>query len=223
MCISTTLRLSPAEARTILPGLRRITSAHRLWEMCGVPPFAHPKVLCHEQNLDRCACDDSHMATLQGGLTKVGNLSIPGPMGLDPFELAACMFGARVTATLLRHGHLRPWPLYDKGATKRLLAKLERCRKRAKRAFIRAHEQAAVHVVASPAGREIEPAHSARLFKEGASRRIGLLWAPHSQFPCSRRPTRGGEKGSKNSGFWAVDLVSGSAECAERKPFGTGG
>ncbi|MFB3924267.1 MAG: hypothetical protein ACE145_21305 [Terriglobia bacterium] len=49
----------------------------------------------------------------------------------------------RVTTKLVRHRHIRSWLLNHGAAAGRLLRKLERIRKRAKRAFVRVHGQAA--------------------------------------------------------------------------------
>ena len=60
-------------------------------------------------------------------------------LGLDAFEIAACILGARVGELASRHGHFKPCPPNCEVRTVRLLKKLERLRKRAKRAYIRIH------------------------------------------------------------------------------------
>ena len=62
---------------------------------------------------------------------------------LDPLELAACALGARITEMQVRHGHVEAWLPDHKIASEKLLARLERLRKRAKRACIRARGHAA--------------------------------------------------------------------------------
>jgi hypothetical protein len=61
---------------------------------------------------------------------------------LDAFEIAACMLGARVGEMVCRHGHFKPCPPKYKLLTDRLLTKLERLRKRGRRAYIRIYGEA---------------------------------------------------------------------------------
>src|SRR5207249_7179202 len=62
---------------------------------------------------------------------------------LDPFGLAACALSVRVTDMMVRHGHIETWLPNHEAASRKLLANLERRRKRAKRAYISVRGHAA--------------------------------------------------------------------------------
>jgi hypothetical protein len=65
---------------------------------------------------------------------------VPGAtkrLHMDVLELAACMLGVRTTQVRVRHGHMQAWLPDHRAATRALLRKLERLRKRAKRRYIR--------------------------------------------------------------------------------------
>ncbi len=56
-------------------------------------------------------------------------------MRLDCYQLAACMVAARHVRVMIRHGHLQPWLKDHDKSTDRLVEKLERYRRRARRLY----------------------------------------------------------------------------------------
>jgi len=61
----------------------------------------------------------------------------------DVFEIATLILSARATQAAVRHRHIKSWLPNHQPVAQRLLSKLERYRRRAKRAYIRAHGESA--------------------------------------------------------------------------------
>ena len=135
---STSQRLSRAEAKLIRVGLKQIVAAHKFYERHGQTPGMHLRALYPGPRPDGGEFNQHHMSVLRRALVKLEAVSgAPKRLQMDSFELAACALGVRVTARQVQHGHLKAWRADHKAATQKLLTKLERYRKRAKRAFIR--------------------------------------------------------------------------------------
>ena len=138
MNVLTALRFSCAEAKLARVGLKQIVAAHKFYERHGQTPGMHLNSLYPGPRPDGGKYNQQDMSVLRRALIKLEAVSGGSKrLQMDPFELAACALGARVTATQVQHGHLKAWRVDHKAATKKLLAKLERYRKQGKRAFIR--------------------------------------------------------------------------------------
>lgn len=142
---TSSFRLTRDEAMLIRPGLFRIVVAHRKWQDAGrdmIPPGSVTPLPAPKDAGRYCAQHQAiilHVAVIATNSFKVRSRRLR----MNAFELAACILGVRATELMCRHGHLTPCPAGYKVRAQRLLKKLERLRKRAKRAYIRAHGPAA--------------------------------------------------------------------------------
>ena len=128
---TTSFRLSRAEAKLIRIGLLRATSGHCLWNARG-------RIDEGEYSAEHLAIVLRVIVTATGSFPTTGCFTAESRrVRLDPFELAACLLAVPTAEMMVRHGHTQAWLPNHKDATRRLLVKLERLRKRAKRAFIR--------------------------------------------------------------------------------------
>ncbi len=125
------LRLRDFQLGAIRPGLQLIVARLRYYEKSGGLPYQRP------QSFSQLAHDsgtyDADLALLLESLARkiaVGRKS--RRLRLNAFELAACILGARITRQQAQHGHIE-----CQGASaqrcRRLVALLEKYRKRAKR------------------------------------------------------------------------------------------
>ncbi len=136
--VTTSLRLSRAEVNLICPGLRRILAAHAAWDREGKAPFSFERLIYSAIRDDEGQYSPADMDTIRRVLEKLAD----GPgetkrFHLDAFELAAASLGVRATEKMSRHRHIQGSFPNHQAAARRLLSKLERHRKRAKRSFIR--------------------------------------------------------------------------------------
>ena len=139
--ITTPLRLSASEIRLIIPGLSRICANRFNWNGLEKSHWSTSE----RRASRRPAFDDQPPAAIPALLkwklsAKVAKTS---RLHLDAFELAAGILTVRVTNRLVCHRHIWGWFPNHKATTRRVLNKLGRLRKRAKRAFIRTHGHAA--------------------------------------------------------------------------------
>src|SRR5205809_3814424 len=141
--ITTSLRLSRREAKLIRIGLFSITNGNKLWQARGSPSYSPARMLFQASRKDEGEYREEHLATVSRLAAKATFTSQSRRLRLDPFELSACILGVRVTEMLVRHGHIETWLPNHTGASRKLLARLERLRRRAKRAFIRVRGHAA--------------------------------------------------------------------------------
>ena len=141
--ITTSLRLSCREAKIIRIGLFSIANGHELWRARGSPPYSPARMLFQRCRVDEGEYSAEDLATVSRVAATATFTSQSRRLRLDPLELAACAFGARVTEMQVRHGHIEAWLPNHTGASRKLLAKLERLRRRAKGAYIRVRGQAA--------------------------------------------------------------------------------
>ncbi len=143
--IATSLRITRDEAMLIRPGLFRIVIAHRKWKERGaslVPPA--PLGPDPNQRNDGKYSAGYQMGILHAAVVATNSFKARSRrLRLDAFELPACILGVRATEMMCRHGHITPVPPQHTERTRRLLNKLERLRKRAKRAYIRAYGRVA--------------------------------------------------------------------------------
>ncbi len=141
----TPLRLARNEAKLIRPGLLRLIAAHHNWQDHGASPISPARSISIPHLIDEgrfsmeCQATVLHVAVVATNNFKVQSRRLR----LDPIELAACILGVRTTEMMARHGHLEPRPVRCRVRCRRLPRKLERIRKRAKRAYIGVHGQAA--------------------------------------------------------------------------------
>ncbi len=141
----TPLRLARDEAKLIRPDLLRLVAAHRNWQDHGASPVSAARSISIPHLIDEgefsaeCQATVLHVAVVATHSFKAQSRRLR----LDPFELAACILGVRATEMMARHGHLEPRPVRYQVRCHRLLKKLARFRKRAKRAYIRVHGKAA--------------------------------------------------------------------------------
>jgi len=142
---TTSFRLARDEARLIRPGLLRLIIAHRHWQDRGaslVSPASYisiPQLMDEGEFSQQCQATVFHVAVIATNSFKAQSRRLR----LDSFELAAGILCVRVTEMMARHGHLEPRPSRYKVRCRHLLKKLERLRKRAKRAYIRVQGQRA--------------------------------------------------------------------------------
>lgn len=137
---ATLVQLSPAEARLIRTGLLQISIEFANWEMNGVTHHTHPKAQFREWGFDRGAFDSENMTSVRSALSMLARANKrSNVLEMNAIELAACILGARVTQTAVRHGHIEPWRRDHMAATDKLLRKLETLRKRAKRRYMAVH------------------------------------------------------------------------------------
>ena len=141
--VTTSLRLSCREATIIRIGLFSIANGHELWRARGSPPYSPARMLFQRCRVDEGEYSAEDLATVSRVAATATFTSQSRRLRLDPLELAACAFGARVTEMQVRHGHIEAWLPNHTGASRKLLAKLERLRKQAKRAFVGVHGHAA--------------------------------------------------------------------------------
>jgi len=134
--------LSRSEAKLIRPGLKHIVSAHSQPEQRGKDSYSPQSSTSPHCRKDEGEYNPVVLAIIARALDKTGVASETRRVHLDVFELAACILGVRASQTLVRHRHMEPWLRNHSCAAQRLLSKLERIRKRGKRAFIRLHGSA---------------------------------------------------------------------------------
>lgn len=146
---STRFRILREEARLVRPGLLRLIIAHHSWKESGAPSISPARSLSIAVPIPARKDEGEFSAECQAIVLHVVAVATnhfnaqSRRLDLDPFELAACILGVRVTEMMARHGHLEPRPSNYKVRCQRLRKKLERLRKQAKRAYIRVHGQAA--------------------------------------------------------------------------------
>jgi hypothetical protein len=131
-------RLSRPEVRHIRVGLYRVMAEHQLWDLQGRRWYsaycAHYVGAVIDEG-EYSIADMARIAAVFDNLQEV-----PGAtkrLHMNVFELAVCMLGVRATPLRVRHGHMQAWLPDHRAATRALLRKLERLRKRAKRRYIR--------------------------------------------------------------------------------------
>ena len=143
--ITTSFRISRDEAMLIRRGLVWLVAKHHRWKASGSALNSPAIFASHRPRIDEgefsaeCQATVLHVAVVTSNDFKAQSRRLR----LDPIELAACIPGVRVTEMMPRHGHLKPCPSSYRVRSRRLLAKLERLLKRAKRAYIRVHGQRA--------------------------------------------------------------------------------
>lgn len=142
---STSFRISRDEAGLIRPGLLRLIIAHRHWQDRGASPVSPASFISIPGRRDEGEFSaEFHATVLHVAVVATNDFKAQSRrLRLDPIELAACILGVRATEMMVRHGHLEPCPSRYKVRCRRLLKKLEKLRKRAKRTYIRVHGQAA--------------------------------------------------------------------------------
>ena len=127
------LRLSKPQADLILPALRDIVAADRLWRAKKALLRAGQDIRFYEKSVDASKYKADGMEAFHRALKKLSPLrGSGGRVRLEYLEIAACMKAARETMQMVRHKHLEPWLSDHKAATKELLTKLELYRKRAR-------------------------------------------------------------------------------------------
>lgn len=137
----TCFRISRDEAILIRRGLVCLVAKHHQWKEGGSPLYTPAVFFSHRPRIDEaefsaeCQATVLHVAVVTSNDFKAKSRRLR----LDPIELAACILGVRVTEMLARHGHLKPSPPNYRVRSRRLIKKLERLRKRAKRAYIRVY------------------------------------------------------------------------------------
>ena len=145
--ITTPFRITRDEDLLIRPGLRRLIIAHHRWKDRGassVSPRRNSTLPISGLKDEGEFSPDCQATVLR--VYEVATNSFNGQsrrLHLDAIELAACILGVRATEMMARHGHLEPCSSNYKARSQRLIKKLERLRKRAKRAYIRVHGESA--------------------------------------------------------------------------------
>ena len=154
---ATPVRVTYDEARLIRPGFRRLISAHYRWKERGSSPIspARGRAIPISDPKDEGEFSPEWQAIiLHVAVVATNNFKAQSRrLHLNRVELAACIVGVRATEMMARHGHLEPKPTDFKVRCRRLLKKLERLRKRAKRAYIRVHGRAAFKRASQPEGK----------------------------------------------------------------------
>lgn len=120
------LRLSDQQLKLVLPALRQIVAADRLWRARKALLRAGHDIRFYEKFVDASKYKDDGMEPFHQVLKKLSLLSDSrGRVCLEYLEIAACMKAARETMRMVRHKHLKSWLSDHKAATKELLIKLE--------------------------------------------------------------------------------------------------
>ncbi|MGA2373270.1 MAG: hypothetical protein ABSG11_21630 [Candidatus Korobacteraceae bacterium] len=132
---SVRLRLSALQVGLILPALRLIVAADYQYQTTGGIVRARHDIRFYENRVDTTKYKPAGMKPFADALDKLSALAQRGGrVRLDCYQLAACMIAARHVRVMIRHGHLKPW-LNHEVATDRLVEKLERYRRRARRLY----------------------------------------------------------------------------------------
>ncbi len=142
---TTSFTLLRDEAKLLRAGLMWIVIAHHEWKTKGRNGITLATIYSYPTRADRGEYIPEYHNTILHVTAVATNSFTAGSrrLRLDPFELAACILGVRVGEMACRHGHFKPCPPNYKVRARRLVKKLERLRKRAKRAYTRIHGQAA--------------------------------------------------------------------------------
>src|SRR5438876_11164077 len=93
--VTTSLRLSCAEAKIIRIGLFSIANGHELWRARGSPPYSPARMLFQRCRVDEGEYSAEDLATVSRVAATATFTSQSRRLRLDPLELAACAFGAR--------------------------------------------------------------------------------------------------------------------------------
>lgn len=132
------IRLTRREARLIWVGLARIIAEYKFWQANGPGLHTHTAVALMYAGFDKGVFDPASMAALDSARGKaVAVTAATKRCRMDARELAACILGVRLCAAWVRHGHITAWLPNHAAASRKLLRKLERHRKRAKRLHVR--------------------------------------------------------------------------------------
>lgn len=139
--ISTPFRKSLEEAPLIRSDLLRLVIAHHKWKGRRASPISPARDGLMPGRRDEGEFSaECHAIVPHVAVVATNNFNAQSRrLALGPFDLAASILGVRVTEMMARHGHLEPRPSNYKVRCRRLLKKLERHRKRAKRPYIRVH------------------------------------------------------------------------------------
>jgi hypothetical protein len=161
----------------ISAGLAWIGGNHHVWSTTGVMPFARLELRLEPGKYDPGLYSEELMQQMLTLAKSVGKIRSSGGRLYDlaSFQIAALILGVRVAAQRIRHGHTETTiGDFDRRA-KRLIARLEKYRKRAKRAYIRQHG-----------------ADNYRAQEQGWQRFVRWLRVHFLDCPCQRRRrTRG--------------------------------
>ena len=131
-------RLSRSEIKLIRIGVFRLVAEHELWERQGRDLCSAYRKFYFLVLIDEGEYSAADMARIVAVFSKLREVrGATKRLHMDVLELAVCMLGVRTTQMRVRHGHMQPWLPDHRAATRALLRKLERLRKRAKRRFIR--------------------------------------------------------------------------------------
>ena len=132
--ISVRLRLSAVQGGLIVPALHVIVAADLQYQTTGGIVRARHDIRFYETPVDTTKYKPAGMKPFSEALDKLSPLAKSGGrVRLDCYQLAACMIAARHVRVMIRHGHLKPWLRNHETATDRLVQKLERYRRRARR------------------------------------------------------------------------------------------
>ena len=145
--ITTPFRITRDEALLIRFGLLRLVIAHHRWQDRGAPlvsPRRNTTISISGPRDEGEFSPDCQATVLRVYEVATNSFNAQSRrLHLDAIELAGCILGVRATEMMARHGHLEPCPANYKARCRRLITKLERLRKRAKRAYFRVHGQKA--------------------------------------------------------------------------------
>jgi hypothetical protein len=135
------IRLSAIHAEIIDAGLQWIVSGYRTWREKRVMPSARVELRLDAGRFDRGEYSQELMQQLLALLDSVGEIRVGGGRlyDLSPFQIACLIFAVRVAAQRVRHGHTATTIRSFGPRATRLIASLEKHRKRAKRLFIVLH------------------------------------------------------------------------------------
>ena len=131
------IRLSPTNAETIALGLGWIAAVHHAWSAQGVTHFSRPELRLDAGRFDPGAYSSDLMQMLLALADAVIKIRCSGGRlyDLDHFQLAAMIFAVRVAAQEVQHGHAQTAIGNFERRAQRLIARLEKYRKRGKRAL----------------------------------------------------------------------------------------
>jgi len=128
-------RLSPAEIGLLYAGLALMAQSGRGLQADGMEVFFDPYLFSPSTNKGMFDAElAARVSRLWERVQQIARRG--GRMCLDPFELAALQLAIRVTKRELQHGDRKALPTGSTAQQDRLMNKLERLRKQAKRGLI---------------------------------------------------------------------------------------
>ena len=132
------IRLSAVDCRIIASGIDWLDANYRTWSTKGRMPYAHPELRWLPKSFDRGRYNAEFMEQVLAAGKAVNHIYDHGGRLYDftMFQVAALILALRIVTQNVRHEHFKSLVKDLPRRSKRLIKKLEKHRKRAKRACI---------------------------------------------------------------------------------------